>query len=157
MSKPNYQMHPVVQKKLLGRLLEYAVLKAIFAHQNDCKSLVKLPKHPSTWGWVVRAEIARRMGFITLTKTLSRKIRKAFIWLEEKGYLKHFDVNKVGNLCGATRFLIAFWILVERALPDPGVLLGHRQSKATSRTFAITPKNWVPDPRMAKWSSLVTA
>lgn len=158
-AKPTYQMHPVVQKKLLGRLLEYAVLKAIFEHQNSCKSLMKLPKHPSTWGWVVRAEIAHRMGFRECNKTLSRKIRKSFLWLEEKGYLKHFDVNKVGNNKGATRFLIAFWILKVVVEAAAGVLLGLKPKdlRDTSRTFAITPKDWKPDPGMAQWSRLVTA
>lgn len=148
LSKPKYNMLPVVHVKLLSRPFEHQVLKAIFNAENDNRSLLKLRKHPTTWGWASRWEIAHRMGFSVgtradkhpISKSLSRKIRRAFLWLSEKGYLKYHDVNKPGmnpkNLEGATRFLLAFWMLKVVADAIAGTLLGLKATALmdTSRT-----------------------
>lgn len=130
-----YQLRPMVARKLDNRLFDLSVLKAIFAHETEHKSLIKLPEHPSTWGWASREEIAKRMGYSTMSKTLSRKIRDSFLWLEEQGYLKHFDVNAVGNKRGATRFLIVFWVF--RFVAQARRVFSRTKAKATSRTPEI--------------------
>lgn len=131
-----YEMRPMVGFKLLNRQFDKAVLRAIFEHESECKSLVKLPKHPSTWGWASRSELAKRMGFTNMDKTLSRKIRKSFLWLEEQGYLKHHDINQPGKKNGATRFLIVFWVfrVMATAIKD---FSRTKEVKAFSRTEPI--------------------
>lgn len=129
-----YEIRPMVGFKLLNRQFEKSVLQAIFQHESECKSLVKLPKHPSTWGWASRVEIAKRMGYKSCNKTLSRKIRAAFLWLEEQGYLKYYDINEPGRENGATRFLIVFWVF--RILDTTIQVFSRTQSKETSRTIA---------------------
>lgn len=142
-------MRPVVHVKLLSRPFEYQVLRAIFSHENQCKSLLKLPDHPTTWGWASRQEIASRMGHNIVSKSLSRKIRKAFLWLEEHGYLRHTDVNEPGKKLGATRFLLAFWMLklIETAR---GVSSRTSEVKVSSRTPRLAPDGWKPP----SWSPL---
>lgn len=156
MPKRQYEIHPMIRVKLINRHFELLVLRAIFAQENECRSLFKLPEHPTTWGWVSRTEIASRMGFPTLTKTLSRKIRKAFVWLTICGYLKYWDVNQPGNCNGATRFLLAFFIMRLVTLTHAGVLLGHPKSKAVSRTVAVAPPGWKPPGWMAGRLALAT-
>ena len=106
----SYEFRPMVSFKLMNRQFELSVLRAIFDHESNCKSLMGLPGHPSTWGWAARSTLARRMGHGPMSKSVSRKIRRAFLWLEDRGYLKHVDVNQVGDKHGATRFLVAFWV-----------------------------------------------
>lgn len=140
----SFEFRPMVRFKLANRDFDRRVLKAIFDQENENHSLLKLPGRPSTWGWASRWDIAHRMGFNVgtkkeprLSKSISRKIRKAFLWLEDKGYLKHADVNKSGmdknHLTGATRFLLAFWLF--RIVTAVGRVVSKTlNKKATSRT-----------------------
>lgn len=109
-----HEFRPMVIYKLNNRSFELSVLRAIFEHESECESLVKMPAHPSSWGWASRSEIAKRIGHKHISKSLSRKIRKAFLWLEDHDYLKHADINEPGmnpdDAHGATRFLIAYWV-----------------------------------------------
>ncbi len=100
--------------KLLNRQFEKSVLRSIFEIQNENKSLVKLVEHWACWGYASRIDIAGRLGYTACDKKLSRKIRDAFLWLEDHGYLKHKDVNEPGmdpdRAYGATKFLLSFWV-----------------------------------------------
>lgn len=105
-----FEFSPMVTYKLLNRTFDLNVLRAIFTIQNQRGSLIGLPAHPTSWGWASRRDIARLMGHRVLTKSLSRKIYRAMVWLTAKGYLRFKSINTPGNFRCATLFLIAYWV-----------------------------------------------
>lgn len=90
------------------------------------------------------------MGHNIVSKSLSRKIRAAFLWLEEHGYLRHADVNEPGKKLGATRFLLAFWMLKLIETARGVSSRTESESKAFSRTPRLAPVGWKPP----SWSPL---
>lgn len=155
MSKQTYELCPVMQVKLGNRPFEYQVLKAIFEGLAEFGKLKAFPEHPSNWGFVPRVTIARALGFPRLTKSLSRRIRRAFLWLEKLGYLGHHDVNVPGKKWGATRFILALFVyrVVQKAVAVLGPVFS-KDSKASSRTPRLAPAGWRPPEWMSKRSAL---
>lgn len=153
-----FELRPMVRFKLTNRIFEFEVLRAILEIENDHGSVLGLPGHPTTWGWGPREDLARIMKFPELTKSLSRKIRRAFLWLESIRILRHQDVNEPGQKNGATRFLLAFWVF--RIVSDLAAPMARVFSKAVlevSRTVATwkPPDGWKIPAGLVKSSPLV--
>lgn len=145
MQTKNHELSPMIRVRLANRLFEYKILKAIFQGLAEFGKLKAFPEHPTNWGFVNRAKIARLAGYPRMTKKLSRNIRKAFLWLEDHGFLAHFDVNKPGAKYGATRFILALFVFRLVCRIDPVLrTVFSKESKDTSRTVALAPAGWTP-------------